>query len=115
MEIKKCTKIRIWKDKWLPTSSTFKIQSPVSILDVTDAKVQELLAEDGKVWNSNLILETFWTNEAITILSIPISQRRGEDKLIWGLTNKDTFTIRSAYFAAMQLNKANLGEPSNWR
>lgn len=66
------TKIKILKDKWLPTSSTLKVQSPTSVLD-EDAKVQDLLSKDGKEWNIFQISEIFWAQEATTIVSITIN------------------------------------------
>ena len=34
--------IRIWKDKWILSPSTYAIQSPIKLLDA-DAKVKELI------------------------------------------------------------------------
>lgn len=46
------------------------------------------MMEDGNQWNKNLVDEIFWEEEAIIILSTPISQNGGEDKLLCGLTKK---------------------------
>lgn len=34
--------VKIWKDKWLPTPTTYSVQSPIRILD-EDARVLELI------------------------------------------------------------------------
>lgn len=39
--------IRIWKDKWIPSLTSYQVQSPISTLDEF-ALVKELLSEDGK-------------------------------------------------------------------
>lgn len=91
--------------------STFKVQSPLVVLD-EDAKIHELLLEYGKEWNFNLISKIFWDQEANIILSIPISQRGGEDKMIWCLTEKGTFIVKSVFAYALQLRQVNNGEPS---
>lgn len=47
-------------------------------------------------------MDTFWHEEAETILGIPISKRRGKDKLIWRIYSKGIFTVKSAYYATCQ-------------
>lgn len=108
------TNIKIQKDKWMPTSSTFKIQSPTSVLD-EEAKVKEFFLRMGKnekPINQRQIAEIFWDQEASTILSIPINQRGNKDKMIWSLTTKSFFTVKSTYNAYVQLKMTNLGESS---
>lgn len=39
-------RIEIWKDKWIPNPTTFKVVSPQFVLD-PDAKVSELINEEG--------------------------------------------------------------------
>lgn len=46
--------IKIWGDKWLPTSSTYAVQIPRTIL-AEDAKVKEFINQDSKWWNVSLI------------------------------------------------------------
>lgn len=74
-----------------------------------EAKVQALFSETGRDWNVNMVNEIFWPNEVATILSLPISQRNEEDKMVWGLTPKGTFTVSSAYKAILQHKQSNQG------
>lgn len=92
--------LRIWGDKWLLSPSSFKIQSPTKNLHDTTL-VKELLGDGGSGWNIPLVLNTFWSEEAEFILSILISKRGGEDKLIWGLNSKGIFTMKSTYYATI--------------
>lgn len=50
----KGVKIRIWEDNWLPTQSTFQVQSPVKILD-HNAIVSELINHLDKSWDEEII------------------------------------------------------------
>ncbi|GLT72869.1 hypothetical protein SLA2020_447660 [Shorea laevis] len=50
--------IRVWQDRWLPTPISFSIQSPRRILS-EDARVAELIDQDTKWWNTNLLREVF--------------------------------------------------------
>ena len=65
-------RIGIWKDKWIPNPTTFKVVSPQSVLD-PDAKVSELINEERGAWNQSLVNRTFLSFEAETILGIPLS------------------------------------------
>lgn len=94
------TKIKIWEDKWINSPSSFQIQTPINRLP-SDARVKKLMVEEGRKWNTRLINEVFWKEEAYLILQIPISQRGGDDQLFWGYTKKGNFSVRSAYFLAI--------------
>ena len=66
------TKTQIWKDKWIPRSSTFMIQSPPRRLD-PEAKVCELLDVEKKWWDLTLLQELFTKEEVELVLSMSIS------------------------------------------
>lgn len=95
------TKITFWEEKWLPSPNSFQVQSPLKNL-VASPVIKDLLEKGGLEWNRSLILDTFRPEEVDIILSILFSRRGGKDKLIWGLKAKGTFTIKSAYYAAVQ-------------
>lgn len=46
------------------------------------ATVRELLHEGGKEWSKELILDTFWKEEADIILHMPVSKCGREDTMI---------------------------------
>lgn len=97
--------IKIWKDRWLPKSTSVKVQSPISTLH-EDACVQK----DYRSWNTTLVQNLFW--EAQTILFIPLIALGRPDKLIWGISENGLFLVRSAYQAALIMKRFNLGEGS---
>lgn len=53
--------VRIWKEKWLPPTSTHQVQSLVFVLK--NALVPELLTKNKRAWNRSLVQEIFRENE----------------------------------------------------
>lgn len=87
--------IRICKDRWLPSPTTYMAHSPPSILD-HNATISRLIDEDTKWWNYAMLEQIFSWEEIISIQSVPISITDKEDVLIWrGMTN-GLFSVRSA-------------------
>ena len=62
--------------------------------------VETLLGRDLGWWNTSAVRNSFLPHEAMTILSIPISQNLPDDSLVWAWTKKGIFTIKSAYHVA---------------
>jgi hypothetical protein len=89
--------IRIWKDRWLYTPSTFRVQSVPRLLADT-ATVSQLIDVNSKWWNIELLEQLFTKEETIAIKSIPISATDQADRLIWRGTVKGCFSVRSAYY-----------------
>ncbi|XP_042984282.1 uncharacterized protein LOC122313374 [Carya illinoinensis] len=79
--------IKIWGDKWIPRFSSFKVQSPLKILE-PEAKVEKLIEEGCGRWKADLIKEIFTEEEADLILNTPISQTNLDDKQIWAPSKK---------------------------
>jgi hypothetical protein len=52
-------KIRIWKDKWVPSPSTFSVHSPPTFLDPNE-KVSKLIDMQSKWWNVPLLESIFY-------------------------------------------------------
>lgn len=88
--------IKIWEDRWIPCPTSFKIQSPVSILP-HNAKVSELIDASTRWWNIPLIQSIFTEEEVECICGLPFSLGGYLDKLIWTSTPSDVFTVCSAY------------------
>lgn len=66
--------IQKWKDKWILSHLTYKVQSTINFFDV-EARVSTLIDEDRKVWNREVVEAVFNKEEAHRICSIPISIR----------------------------------------
>ena len=99
--------IHIWNDKWLPTTTTYKVaSSPCSFNDYP--MVSALIHYDTRRWRADLVNSIFLPFEAKTILNIPISYNLPEDKIIWVGNMKGIFTVKSVYYVA--LNKVDSSE-----
>ncbi|KAK3224166.1 hypothetical protein Dsin_011191 [Dipteronia sinensis] len=66
------TLIRIYKDKWIPRQSTFKILSQPLL--GSEATVEQILSPSGG-WNDALIAQSFTKDDVEAIQSIPIGSR----------------------------------------
>ena len=103
--------IRVWGDKWLPTTSTYKVASLRQFLN-SDTRVSELINLDTASWKSEIIDALFLPFEADIIKSIPLSSRLPVDKQLWAESSNGLFSVRSAYAVAMRMSqKATNGAP----
>ena len=91
--------IHIWEDKWLPTSTTYKVISPPRPFD-DFTMVSALTNHETRRWKVKLIRAVFLPFEADTILNMPLSYNLPEDKLIWTSNRRGDFTVKSAYYIA---------------
>lgn len=103
--------IKVWKDKWLPCSSTSQILSPVNGLD-EEARVSSLIDPRSGGWNMPLLRAIFSPWEVELIGSIPLSPLCKPDKLIWQATSHGCFSVKSAYHAEILRRTASDGESS---
>ena len=74
--------VQVWKDKWLPSSSTYRVISP-RLNSPADLQVSKLIDLDNKCWNLHLSKQLFLLFEVEEIRSIPLSTSLSLDKLIW--------------------------------
>ena len=71
--------------------------------------------EEGHHWLEERVTEEFLPHEARAILSIPLSQRRVDDALIWKETNHGNYTTKSAYkmlWKHATMSKSGPSDPS---
>lgn len=66
-----------------------------------------------KVGTRNLYRKIFWEEEARAILQMLISASGRAEKLIWEHAANGEFSVKSAYFIALNLKMENRGEGSN--
>jgi hypothetical protein len=104
----------IWKDRWVPNPSTFKIFSPPRVLD-PDAKVCELVDTNSKWWNFPLLESLFSSDEVEKIKEIPLSFTNQEDMLIWRGTKNGVFSVKSAYHMLKEMESRKIATGSSTR
>ena len=102
--------IRVWEDKWLPHSSTYKVISPRVLLP-SISRVCDLIDVENNCWNGDLLKQVFLPFEAEVISGIPLSTRLLEDRQVWVETTNGLFFVRSVYKVVMDL-EANGNEVS---
>jgi hypothetical protein len=95
-------KIRIWKDKWIPRPSTYRVQSIPRVLH-SDATVSDLIDGDTRWWNKTMLETLFSSEEVHLIQSLPVSHSNREDRCIWRGTKNGIFSVRSAYFLLQEM------------
>nr|XP_027109435.1 uncharacterized protein LOC113729327 [Coffea arabica] len=61
----------------------------------------DLIHQDLRSWNTALIDEIFWEEEASLIKSLPLSKYLTKDRWLWHHTKNGKFLVRSAYHAIM--------------
>ena len=94
--------IMIWKDKWLPSPSTYEVVSPVNYKP-EDSRVAELIDEEKGAWKTDLVSNVFFPHEADLIYGIALCANMPEDKQVWVLTNNGLFSVCSAYKLTMEV------------
>ena len=87
---------KLWRDKWLPTSSSYRLVTPPRLF-LEDALVSILINPVAATWKLDLIHELFLPFDAEVVLSIPLSASLPANKLIWAPTSSGQFTVSSAY------------------
>ncbi|GAU39667.1 hypothetical protein TSUD_60340 [Trifolium subterraneum] len=110
------SRVKIWKDPWLPELSSFKVWSPVCNLD-EDVVVAELIDIDLKKWKRELVLSSFNEFEANQILNIPLSWRLPDDKKETLRDNPEPSTVGNTRFGSPFGKFKRLKESKNflWR
>jgi hypothetical protein len=88
---------KIWRDCWLPTPHTFKVQICPLSMD-SNSLVASLFDQLTRNWNSDLLQEVFQCEEALVISNIPLSPLQPPDWLIWRGTTNGVFTVHNAYY-----------------
>ena len=105
-------KIRLWRDKWVPRPSTYKVLTPEQTSK--DAMVCELINRASNEWDIDILSQWFLPEDRDAILGIPLSTSSTNDRLVWAENKSEKFTVKNAYFLALEEQKnSGLAECSN--
>ena len=104
--------VNVWNDAWLPSRDRPTVQSPM-VESFQDAKVRDLINPDLQMWETDLIKGLFTPQEAELILSIPLSQRRTEYKIIWPFVPSGNYTVKSGYNFLIKENSSQATSSTN--
>jgi hypothetical protein len=100
--------IKLWEDKWIPSTFSHKIQDPIRVLS-KEAKVAEIIDLDYNWWNVPLVEHIFSLETVERICSIFISPGTQEDKLIWAGTKTGSFSVRCAFHLEVDHRTKEMG------
>ncbi|XP_058764138.1 uncharacterized protein LOC131637556 [Vicia villosa] len=104
--------VNILRDNWIPGAAAAKVLGPVQGISA-EATVSYLIDEDLRCWKHDLIKECFSPMVCEEILSIPLSWRNMEDKLIWYPEKDGEFSVKSAYHLLRSKRDAAFPGPSS--
>lgn len=96
------TKVRIWRDKWIPRASSLMLMGRSGRCRLR--WVSQLLKQGEKSWDVDLIKHVCHPLDVEEILKINLSPYQDEDFLAWHYEKSGIFSVRSAYRLAW-LNK----------
>jgi hypothetical protein len=94
--------IKIWQDRWLPTPTSYTVQSHPRVIP-DSCTVSMLIDHEVCGWNSGLIIEIFNPEEAKVIVTLPLCPTLPPDRLVWKGTTNGIFSVRSANHMGMEV------------
>ncbi|KAK3193084.1 hypothetical protein Dsin_024394 [Dipteronia sinensis] len=86
--------VSIYKDRWIPRSFSFAVQSPPVLGE--NSLVSSLFTALGS-WNDQLIWSSFSSEETKAILSLPRGSSRVDDSLLWHYDKSGRYSMRRGY------------------
>ncbi|PNX81355.1 hypothetical protein L195_g037373 [Trifolium pratense] len=80
-------------------------------------RITELVNNNMGMWNHDLVQQIFNERDVAAIFKIPLNLLTQDDEPIWRYSNKDTYTVRSAYYQLVEniVDTDHLKEQGNWR
>ncbi|KAM0830575.1 hypothetical protein ACQ4PT_066116 [Festuca glaucescens] len=99
------TTVKIWNDPWLPKLWCRRPATPRGLTVLS--KVSELIDPSTGSWDTELVQQTFWPQDVVLILSMPIVEDL-EDEWAWHFETKGTFSVKSAYRLKRQLDDVQM-------
>ncbi|TXG65923.1 hypothetical protein EZV62_007198 [Acer yangbiense] len=85
----------IYRDRWVPRLSTFKVSSP-PVFD--ENSTVDLLLRDRGSWDIPLVRQSFFEEEAEAILSLPLSNSGLDDSFLWHFGKFGDYSVKSGYW-----------------
>lgn len=91
--------IDFWKDKWIPTTPNFQVQSTRHD-DDENIKVAAFINPTTEEWKIQELKRYVSKQDLKAISSIPLSKLDHPDKLIWHHSKKGIYSVKSGYHVA---------------
>ena len=90
-------KVLIRGDNWLPDLHSGSVISPLKNFP-SNTLVYALIDEKEPCWIEDHLTNEFLPHEVRSMLSIPLSNHRSEDTLIWKGTKNENYSTKSGYW-----------------
>lgn len=103
--------MRIWGDRWLPTPTSFQVQSRVYLLP-KDAIVHNLIEVKTHNWKREFLPQFFSEEEVETISHIPVNMFGALDKITWWPTRNGVFSVKFTYYLELKQVRKTSSKPS---
>ncbi|KAL8115005.1 hypothetical protein AgCh_021723 [Apium graveolens] len=88
----------VWHDPWLPDVVNGYVRTTMYD-QLSNAKVSNLMTDDGRNWDVEVIADLLETRDCELIMRIPLSMNISADSWYWLLEDKGDFTVKSCYRA----------------
>lgn len=90
------TKINIWVDYWLRDQARLAPNNPYAT-SFHDLCVKNLLLQDRKQWNMQMLLFFFYADDVSKITGVPLFHEAVEDRSIWAFNKQGYYTVKFGY------------------
>ncbi|KAL4332661.1 hypothetical protein GQ457_07G043390 [Hibiscus cannabinus] len=87
--------INIWDDPWLPRPGDGRVRA--AAIDVRYTTVSDLIAQVDNSWKFEVLNGLFDAELVNRICSIPLSQTRSLDEIVWRCDGSGNYSVKSGY------------------
>jgi hypothetical protein len=85
----------MWNDNWIPSNVSMKLL--VKLNSGRAAVVADLMKENGREWDSEILRENLIPMDMEVVLKIPLSRYNMEDVNAWAYERSGVYSLRSTY------------------
>ncbi|KAL0413974.1 UNVERIFIED_CONTAM: hypothetical protein Sradi_1599100 [Sesamum radiatum] len=105
--------VNICQDPWLPHTHSVRVITPKPHMCQV-MRVSDIIVEDLRIWDEDMITTLFWPKDRELILQIPLGIFVASDLMVWHYSNNGTFSFRSAYHLALSLDSLLSTSGNRW-
>jgi hypothetical protein len=109
------SEINVWHHPWLRHDDNPFLTTPM-VPGYERMVVADLLQQNARKWNLDLVNQVFNPRDATEIVKIPITMSQNADTPLWRFGKNGNYSVRSAYYQLMEVitDNSHLREPGDW-
>ncbi|XP_056846710.1 uncharacterized protein LOC130497708 [Raphanus sativus] len=96
--------VKVWEDPWIPLNPA-RPAIPIAPVMNPNMRVSDLIDQELKVWDVNLLEQYVRPDDIPLIRSVAISTTHRPDTFCWNFTRHGQYTVKSGYWVAQNLMK----------